>query len=83
MKKKLAIVLSLAMVMTMALTACGGGNGGNGGASSNKGGSSSAQQPPAGGSSTSQTLSRPGSPSGYSQRSISAFLHMPATLYLA
>lgn len=54
MKKKLAIVLSLAMVMTMALTACGGGNGGNGGASSNKGGSSSAQQPPAGGSSTSQ-----------------------------
>ena len=61
MKKKLAIVLSLAMVMTMALTACGGngGNGGNGGASSNKGGTSSAQ-PPAGGSSTSQ----PGGDSG-------------------
>ncbi len=51
MKKKLAIALSLAMVMTMALTACGGDNGG---ASSNKGGASSAQ-PPAGGSSTSQT----------------------------
>ena len=50
MKKKLAIALSLAMVMTMALTACGGDNGGS---SSNKGGSSSAQ-PPAGGSSTSQ-----------------------------
>ncbi len=56
MKKKLAIALSLAMVMTMALTACGGDNGG---ASSNKGGSSSAQ-PPAGGSSTSQ----PGGDSG-------------------
>ena len=51
MKKKRAIALSLAMVMTMALTACGGDNGG---ASSNKGGASSAQ-PPAGGSSTSQT----------------------------
>ena len=51
MKKKLAIALSLAMVMTMALTACGGDNGG---ASSNKGGASSAQ-PPAGGSSSSQT----------------------------
>ena len=56
MKKKLAIALSLAMVMTMALTACGGDNGGS---SSNKGGSSSAQ-PPAGGSSTSQ----PGGDSG-------------------
>lgn len=56
MKKKLAIALSLAMVMTIALTACGGDNGGS---SSNKGGSSSAQ-PPAGGSSTSQ----PGGDSG-------------------
>ena len=56
MKKKLAIALSLAMVMTMALTACSGDNGGS---SSNKGGSSSAQ-PPAGGSSTSQ----PGGDSG-------------------
>ena len=55
-KKKLAFALSLAMVMTMALTACGGDNGGS---SSNKGGSSSAQ-PPAGGSSTSQ----PGGDSG-------------------
>ena len=51
MKKKLALALSLAMVMSMALTACGG----NGGAaSSNKGGSSSAPQTPTCGSSSVQ-----------------------------
>lgn len=47
MKKKIAIALAFALVMSMALTACGGGNGG--GASGNQGGSSSAQQPSAGG----------------------------------
>ena len=55
MKKKLAIALSLAMVMTMALTACGG-SGGDGGKSNagSTGGGSSAQQPTGGASSSQQ-----------------------------
>ena len=52
MKKKLAIVLSLALVMGMALTACGGGNSGDGGNKSNN--NPTAQQPSTGGSSAGQ-----------------------------
>ena len=48
MKKKIAIALSLALVMTMALTACGGGNSGNGGNTGSTGGGSAQQQTPAG-----------------------------------
>lgn len=49
MKKKIALALSFALVMSMALTACGGNNsGGNGG------GNSGAQTPSTGGSSAAQ-----------------------------
>lgn len=64
MKKKIAIALSLALVMSMALTACGGGNNGGSGGNNAGGGSNAGQQTPAGGGAGSNQQSGGGSGSG-------------------